>query len=128
MPIFGVLEAVKLARLVVPPIAPLNVIVPLPAINDSAWVPAALLLTVPSAMPPPAEFNVLSPAIVVAPSVMRLPLELMFASKVVTLAVLVKPLLKLNVSLVLLPSVTPFVFRNVIALVKVFVAPSIITA
>ena len=124
--ILGVLEAFKLLMLVPPPMAPLKAMVPAPAVMMNALVPAELLSTVLSVILPPAEFRVVSPVRMVAPSTIGLPLELMTGSSVVVLAVLVRPPLKLKVPP--LPSVTPLVLLKVSPFVTVFVLPFMITS
>ena len=85
---------------------------------------------VPTVLPeidnvPPVVAIALTPVNVVAAKLTGEFVVLTVPFNVVVLAVLVKPLVKLNVPA--LPNVTPFVLLNVVALVMVLVAPFITT-
>lgn len=121
-----VLEAVNWLSLFVPPTVPI-LIAPAPALNVRLLLFATLLFVVPIVNAPPAEFRLLLPATVSAPTFNRLPLVFTVPDTVVVLAVLVKPPLKFSVSPPL-PRVTPFALLNVTAFVKVFVPPLKTTA
>jgi len=120
-----VVVALKLLNGVVPPIVPkLNA--PAPELSERLLVPDELLSVVPIVNAPPVDAKLLLPVTVTVPKSIALSVVLTVASKVVVLAVLVTPFVKLNVPP--LPNVTPAVLLNVVAVVIVLDAPSKTTA